>query len=175
MSLQTSRWCCFPSEPKWCTDRLTESSIEPQLLPNKYSKAALFAQFPLNNYVIFPQNIYGRCFELACRSYEMIADYFPRLKYKLIMHPPSLPVTTHTSSPSACLPFSPVPILSSFPLLSCHSHAPTTKVPRCLKSPALISSSKRVTHVGSVSLITAWNHSGLTGREIKTAVSFTQL
>lgn len=155
--------------------RPTDWVIQRATITNNYSKAVLFALFPLNNYVIFPQNVYIRCSEIACRSYEMIADYFPCLKYKLIMHPPSLPVTTHTSSSSACLPFSPVPVLSGFPLLSCHSHAPTTKVPRCLKSPALISCSKRVTHVGSVSLITAWNHSGLTGREIKTAVSFTQL
>lgn len=90
---------------------------------------------------------------------------------KLIIQSSSHPVTTRTSSPSACLLFFFLPPLSipSTSPLSCHSHAPTTKVPRCLKSPALISSSKRVTHVGSASLITAWNHSGLTGREIKTA------
>lgn len=95
-----------------------------------------------------------RCSEIAWawhRSYETPAGCFSPPKNtkrsfslsKLIIQPSSPPVTTQTSSPSACLPFSPVSIPSTSPLLSCHSHAPTTKVPRCLKSPALISSSKK--------------------------------
>lgn len=62
---------------------------------------------------------------------------------KLIIQPSSPSVPTQTPSPSACLLFPSLSITSTSPLLSCHSHAPTTKVPRCLKSLALISCSKR--------------------------------
>lgn len=41
----------------------------------------------------------------------------------LIIQSPSPPVTKQTSSPSACLPFSPVSIQSTSPLLSCHSRS----------------------------------------------------
>lgn len=81
-----------------------------------------------------------------------------------------------------------IPIHLAFLSLSFHSYLYSSllsslvthtvllqRYPDASKSPALISSSKRVTHMRSASLITAWNHSGLTGREIKTAMSFTQL
>lgn len=74
-------------------------------------------------------------------------------------------------SVSPLLPFS-ITSTSSLLSLICSVYK-GTQMPQIFSADLL--QQKGVIHVGSTSLITAWNHSGFTGREIKTAASFTEL